>query len=1509
MGALPTLHRQSRRSHALRQNVATLLTAWIDDLNNRVVQGVPHARAPMVFGPPLLFAVAESLDELEHRVLLAQRGEWHALTQRVRSHFASPTAQEGRARRRERTGRSRLSRAERCVQKAEACMNRGLVSKAVRSLKDVESHPHAPPSDVSALLRRLFVVLPSPPAPPSPRAEVCSRPFAKSAVRRALEAKGNGRPWSELVLRGLCALGRGSSAGPCGLRRDILLVLTKHSDRLVDSLAGLVDHALAGRLRGGYLSGSLLALLPKPDGGLRPIGMGSILRRLAGKLAVRSLTPLVRAFNEDRDQLALSEAGTSRVFRRVAHAAAHGDVVVGLDISNAFNTVHRDVILATIAEHAGPAKALCRTLYDEPSSVLAPLPRRESTDEEQWDDHEFLLVDALGDRSFLQFHTGEGVVQGCPLAPVLFATTMASALAPVRARHPQVAFHAFHDDVFLTCNSTDALVDAFTDVKMTLAQIGLHLSATKCKTLMPRPDTIPAALRDCAMEVPVLKCMGGFIAGCDDDARVATLDAAWMTTVKEVDSTVRSFRHLRHPQHILTALQQAGAWSRVQYHASLDDTAGLPMAMLPLLEEADAAMLAVALRHCGPRLNPIDWLRATLPVAMGGLGIKSVTAQAQARRPVFMPYLHCLEEGGVGITDMRHDLVHATSSADATMRDLIFSVLPPERAIRFAELGGKYATDWLTVTATPCDDTLIQRPSVAAVCIALACGAAVLPEDVQRCPGAGRGCTGRGYDPMQVTSVLDRFGHHAATCPHRVTPRHNMGRNALARMWTQGTRDVADIRKEVGVNPGGSPAQVDTGPRPGDIAYLPTPTSTWTYIDYTVAAPAGSCVVRDPCASAALARRRKGPRPNTDDAHYAIIAQGSMGGLDPESETAIQAFASATAILRDDHFTVAAVLRARLQIACLFSQAELVVTASKDLGAAPALSRPLSGPPTPMCAEDQAVIHSLIVLMRAHSDLAVSARWLGDWKAYLPDVASTQQPRQYRHDAHSLLGSLHHHQTAAAPTMAPPPATRAVPAAPQRPRDAPPPASRDGARFPVATPPIPRSNSPRPRRVLVRRELPHPSFTSPVPPSPPPSPMLLHLDQPDAMVAAQQNPIPRAISQPQSPSLPHVAPQHPVARAPIQRRGMGPRNRKPAGSHLITAALLWDAIRHARSEDLGDHPLAPMLHHANDVLTAATTAVTPAMWTSMRGVAVAALRQYLHNRRQSPPLTLAMLADHAVGRRMTIDVARDLLRLRSALWKPFGFPNFPAFASFLDATLDADRAPTVRDAWQSLATFELARPRRADRARCAPLPSRLHPSPSVHADAASVDVSSTASGHSSALSSCSSQLTIRPIPIVEMGVRAGVKAALMHAPTPVTLRDSSRSPVAPVSDPLRGTHRKADWRWATGSSVLSARSRSPTITPTTRCRPPFDAPFCLPGPAGARPTPALDVPRTSSRNVLLRRLTRSCLGGAKSTNSQTEGKQEENPQTTTRQTTQEDIPTGKQERSIPRMRCSEPNDT
>ena len=160
---------------------------------------------------------------------------------------------------------------------------------------------------------------------------------------------------------GLRSFKKGAAGGPDGLRPQHLLDMTGQAlgetgNRLLETLVDFLNLCvLPGKVnektQATFYSGNLTALL-KPDGSVRPIVAGLVFRRLAAKCVMKKL----RSFCVKEFRPLQMGVGTPKGCEAAVHAtrayvesdSVQDQVLLKIDFKNAFNSVHRDVVLKLV---------------------------------------------------------------------------------------------------------------------------------------------------------------------------------------------------------------------------------------------------------------------------------------------------------------------------------------------------------------------------------------------------------------------------------------------------------------------------------------------------------------------------------------------------------------------------------------------------------------------------------------------------------------------------------------------------------------------------------------------------------------------------------------------------------------------------------------------------------------------------------------------------------------------------------------------------------------------------------------------------------------------------------------------------------------------------------------------------------------------------------------------------------------------------------------------------------
>ena len=231
---------------------------------------------------------------------------------------------------------------------------------------------------------------------------------------------------------------------------------------------------------------SSLGLLNKKAGGLRPIAIGYVWRRLAAKCANRSVLPkLVDYFRPI--QLGVGIPGgceaavhASRIFLQ---QLPDNYVLAKLDFANAFNSVDRPRVLAEVSELAPEILNFCLLSYGSASKLK------------------------FGDFSV---PSESGVQQGDPLGPLLFCLAIHPILASLRSD----LIIGFLDDVTLG-GLPIRWPQTFRDCPSQPATLASHSTSRSAKQFVLAPYLSLTRLAPSSVPPPISQLFWGPLSSAD----------------------------------------------------------------------------------------------------------------------------------------------------------------------------------------------------------------------------------------------------------------------------------------------------------------------------------------------------------------------------------------------------------------------------------------------------------------------------------------------------------------------------------------------------------------------------------------------------------------------------------------------------------------------------------------------------------------------------------------------------------------------------------------------------------------------------------------------------------------------------------------------------------------------------------------------------------------------------------------------------------------------------------
>ena len=406
----------------------------------------------------------------------------------------------------------------------------------------------------------------------------------------------------------------GSSGGITRLRPQHLKEALRNEvgdqgKRLLEQLTRLTNAIVSKGLPdfvAPVLLGANITALSKKDGGVRPIAVGETVRRIACKCVlkrvVKSVSTFLSPFQLGCGVRAGIDLATHSLRGKIAQASTT-DVLLKLDVRNAFNTIRRDHIAECLHKYAPELLTLFTSCYCDPTFLT------------------------FGNDIFL---SDEGLQQGDPLAPLYFCLGLHDILLSLKSPFKS----AYLDDVALLGDPSSVLDDV-TRFITSCEEVGLKVNPTKCELTFFTDcgDEHSSAFRAILPDIKfVNRAEVTFLGSAMGDVSLEAL-------LKGFIATVNTFydRLLMIPAHdAFFLLRNCFAIPKLLHSLRTSPS----FQRCDLLSEIDDAIFRSVSSILNVNLSETQRSQISLPTKLGGFGIFSAVAIAPS---AFLSSLHAAD--------------------------------------------------------------------------------------------------------------------------------------------------------------------------------------------------------------------------------------------------------------------------------------------------------------------------------------------------------------------------------------------------------------------------------------------------------------------------------------------------------------------------------------------------------------------------------------------------------------------------------------------------------------------------------------------------------------------------------------------------------------------------------------------------------------------------------------------------------------------------------------------------
>jgi hypothetical protein len=253
----------------------------------------------------------------------------------------------------------------------------------------------------------------------------------------------------------------GSAAGIDGFRpqflKDMISVSAGEAgQRALSSITLLCNFLLSGKIINEmcpFIFGASLCALKKKDGGIRPIAIGNIFRRLAAKIGCYKLQSDLHSYLTPNQLGVATKLGCESCIHSVrtyVHNPENvGKILLKIDFSNAFNSIERDSMLQQVKDKTPSLFPFLNQCYREPSHLFFG---------------NYIIPSVVGCQ------------QGDPCGPMAFSLTVHPIVESITTE-----LNVWYLDDATIADVPDIVFENFKRIINTAKEVGLHINPNKCE--------------------------------------------------------------------------------------------------------------------------------------------------------------------------------------------------------------------------------------------------------------------------------------------------------------------------------------------------------------------------------------------------------------------------------------------------------------------------------------------------------------------------------------------------------------------------------------------------------------------------------------------------------------------------------------------------------------------------------------------------------------------------------------------------------------------------------------------------------------------------------------------------------------------------------------------------------------------------------------------------------------------------------------------------------------------